>query len=252
MSRLSLFATGCFNKIYTLNYNNMINLRIALRGSFFTGALFSLVQISAQNTECKVLIPEISGTYTGECKNGLAHGKGTATGKDRYEGQFNKGLPHGKGTYSWSTGVIYNGEWSKGMREGEGQMIYFTAKGDSIVNGFWKRNSYVGEKDIPAYVVVRKDDLLGCNFRKIGSDDIIILRFMLKGQINTRLSNLQMTSSSGTRFKSGSYEGLQSVRYPLDLKITYTTSNPISRSSFDVVFECTINEAGKWEITLNN
>ncbi|MBI5011167.1 MAG: hypothetical protein HZB98_16265 [Bacteroidia bacterium] len=197
-------------------------------------------------------MPEISATYIGECKNGLAHGKGTATGTDRYEGQFNKGLPHGKGTYSWSTGTTYIGEWSKGLRDGEGQMIYPALKGDSIVNGYWKGNTYIGEKNIPAYVIVRKDDLLGINFRKMGEENTVIIKFMRKGQINSQVYNLQVTSTSGTRFKSGTYEGIQSVRYPFDLKITYTTNNPISRASFDVVFECTINEAGKWEITLNN
>lgn len=214
--------------------------------------LFSFQEINGQADDCKVLMPQISGTYVGECKKGLAHGKGVATGTDRYEGQFRQGLPNGNGTYTWSTGDIYTGGWSKGLKEGQGKMSYLTARGDSVVEGYWKGDSYVGKVVVPPYVVVRKDELLGYNLRKVGGEDIVVIKFMLKGQINTRLSNLQMSYTSGTRFKSGTYEGLQSVRYPLDIKITYTTSNPLSRSSFDVVFECTINEAGKWEITLNN
>jgi len=225
--------------------------RIFKRVMFFT-ALFPFLQLSAQTGECKVLIPEISGTYVGVCRNGLAHGKGTASGIDRYEGQFSKGLPQGNGTYTWSYGAFYKGEWEKGLRDGEGEMVYVTVNGDSLVKGFWRAGNYIGEKSIPAYSVIRKDNLLSTSLRKTGEGDVVIIKFMMKGQVNSKVGGLSMTSTSGTRYKAGRYEGIQSVRYPLDLKITYTTNNPISRSSFDVVFECTINEAGKWEITLNN
>ncbi len=231
---------------------NMKNAYFLFKGIILTSLLFTFCQVHGQNSDCKVLMPKISGTYVGECRKGFAHGKGVATGIDRYEGQFRQGLPNGDGTYTWSDGNVYTGEWSKGVKEGQGKMTYLTARGDSVVEGFWKGDTYAGKVLIPPYVIVRKDELLGYNLRKIGGEDIIIIKFMLKGQINNRLNNLQMSYTSGTRFKSGTYEGLQSVRFPLDLKITYTTSNPLSRSTFDVVFECTINEAGKWEITLNN
>jgi hypothetical protein len=219
---------------------------------FVSSALFSFMQLSAQNSECKVLVPELSGTYEGDCKNGLAHGKGIAIGSDRYEGQFSKGLPHGEGTYTWTKGPVYKGEWSKGLKEGEGEMVYITARGDSIVKGYWKGNAYIGEKKISSYSIIRKDNLLSANLRKLGDGNEVIIKFIMKGQKNPSVRGLSMTFTSGTRFKSGTYEGVQAVTYPLDLKIEYNTNNPISRSSFDVVFECTINEPGKWEVTLNN
>ena len=43
------------------------------------------VSVCAQET-CKVLKPEISGSYLGDCKKGLANGKGIARGTDGYEG----------------------------------------------------------------------------------------------------------------------------------------------------------------------
>jgi hypothetical protein len=230
----------------------MNTINISLKGLLVTSLLFTFFQVIGQVSDCKVLVPEISGTYSGDCKNGLAHGKGVASGKDRYEGQFNRGLPHGRGTYEWKEGQVYKGEFSKGFRDGEGEMIYHTLRGDSTVRGYWRENNYLGEKNIPPYDIIRKDDLLSVNFRKIGEDNTVIIKFMMKGQINRKVGGMQMTFTSGSQFVSGAYQGLQSVRYPLDLKITYTTSNPISRSSFDVVFECTINEPGKWEITLNN
>lgn len=225
----------------------------SLKGVFVFTALFSLVQLSAQNSECKVLIPEISGTYAGDCKNGLAHGNGTATGIDRYEGQFNKGLPHGRGTYAWTNGPVYRGEWSKGLQNGEGEIIYFTAGGDSTVKGFWKGGAYIGKTVVPAYTVIRKDNLLSCNFRKLDKGNTVIVKFMLKGQINSRVKEMSMVYSSGMQFKSGAnYQGIQDVYFPFNLVILYTTYNPISRGAFDVQFECTINEPGKWEIILNN
>jgi len=214
--------------------------------------IFSGSDVFAQESDCKVLMPDISGKYVGECKNGLAHGKGTATGTDRYEGQFSKGLPNGKGIYTWSTGLVYNGEWSKGYRDGEGEMNYPTVKGDSIVKGFWKADTYIGTKNIPAYVVSRKDDLLSYNFRRVGDGNQVIIKYMMKGQINTKVRGTIMAYTSGIQFKSGNFDGVESVNFPLDLKINYTTNNPASKASFDVVFECTINIPGRWEITLNN
>ena len=230
----------------------MKNQYLLLKGVIFFAALFSSLQLAAQNSDCKVLIPEISGTYVGDCKSGVAHGKGTATGKDRYEGQFNRGLPHGRGSYTWSDGTLYSGEWSKGFREGRGEMKYVTVRGDSVVTGYWKAGNYVGEKNVPSYSVIRKDNLLSVNFRKTGTGDDIIIKLMRKGQVNSGVRGLTIYSTSGTNYKAGRYEGIQSVRYPLDVKITYSTNNPISRGSFDVVFECTINEPGRWEIVLNN
>jgi len=226
--------------------------RLALTGVFVFTALSSFLPLTGQTGDCKVLIPEISGTYAGGCKKGLAHGKGLATGIDSYEGQFIKGLPHGKGTYTWANGMVYRGEWSKGLQDGEGELVHITSRGDSIVKGFWKGGAYVGEKIIPAYLVIRKDNLLNCSFRRLGDGNEVIVRFMMKGQINSRVRGMTMSFNNGSQFKSGTFEGVQNVSFPFDLKIIYTTSNPISRSTFEVVFECAINEPGKWEVILNN
>jgi len=205
-----------------------------------------------QPDSCKVLIPEISGSYLGDCKRGFAHGKGIAIGIDRYEGEFSRGLPNGKGTYSWANGFIFRGEWSKGVKEGKGELVYITARGDSVVTGIWQNDQYIGEKKIPSFNVIRKDNLLSCEFRRIDDGNEIIIKFMMKGQINSRIIGLMMNYSSGSYFKSGIYEGLQNVYFPLDLSIIYATINPVSMGAFEVIFECTITEPGKWMVILNN
>lgn len=227
-------------------------INISPGGLFVTLFIFIFFQVQGQVNDCKVLMTQISGTYAGDCKNGLAHGKGIATGTDRYEGSFSKGLPNGNGIYEYDGGPVYKGEWSKGIKQGKGEMIYHTVRGDSVVKGFWRADNYIGTENIPPYDIIRKDNLLSVNINKEGTDNVIVIRYMMKGQINSKVQGLSMVYSSGSTFKTGTYEGLQDVRFPLELKITYRTNNPISRSSFDVVFECTINEPGKWEITLNN
>jgi hypothetical protein len=230
----------------------MEKYKLVLTGVLVLAALISFLELAGQNSNCKVLMPEISGSYVGDCRKGLAHGKGSATGADRYEGQFNKGLPHGNGAYHWNNGPVYTGEWSKGIMDGKGEIVYITARGDSTVSGYWRNGAYTGRENIPPYTIIRKDNLLSCNIRKIGEGKNVILKFMRKGQRNPSLGGLTIIFSSGTQFKAGMYEGIQNVYFPLDIKITYVTNNPISLSQFDVVLECTINEPGTWEVILNN
>ncbi len=227
-------------------------VNISQFGILFSTLLYISFQIHGQVNDCKVMMPQISGTYTGDCKNGLAHGKGISTGSDRYEGEFSKGLPHGEGTYEYTGGPVYKGEWIKGLKHGKGELTYRTERGDSVVKGIWRADNFVGKENVPPYNIIRKDNLLSVNITKEGTGNTIVIRYMMKGQINTKVRRLSMVYSSGTQFKTGFYQGLQEVRFPLDLKISYTTNNPISLSSFEVVFECTINEPGKWEVTLNN
>jgi hypothetical protein len=59
-------------------------------------------------------------------------------------------LPSGTGIYRWANGVYYEGQWKKGMMEGEGKMVY----PDSIVTGVWKEDKYMGKKEVPPYAIV--------------------------------------------------------------------------------------------------
>jgi len=52
--------------------------------------------------------------YTGEIKDGLPHGKGTATFADgeKYVGEYKDGKRHGKGTmFDPTTGKSKSGQW---------------------------------------------------------------------------------------------------------------------------------------------
>lgn len=117
--------------------------------------LMSIVTINAvfaQNTDCKVLLDSLKGSYDGECLNGKASGKGKAVGINSYEGGFKNGLPEGQGKYTWSNGNYYYGSWKKGQKDGKGELHQFEEGKEMLVQGYWKKDNYRGEYEHP-YVV---------------------------------------------------------------------------------------------------
>lgn len=112
--------------------------------------VFSFLCSFAWSQECVVEYASLKGTYTGDCKKGKAHGRGKAIGSDLYEGEFKSGVPDGQGTYTWSNGNTFTGKFVKGLREGKGQMAFKKpGSQDSLVEGFWRRDVYIGRNEKP-------------------------------------------------------------------------------------------------------
>lgn len=211
--------------------------------------LLSGISLFAQNSECKVLKPEIAGTYQGGCKKGLAQGKGVAQGVDRFEGQFSKGLPDGNGTYKWANGVYYEGQWKAGLRDGKGRMVY----PDSVVAGFWKEDKYVGKKLIAPYRIISSMSVSRFSITKASDkNERMKLRIMQGGVDNVSIEDFSMMYDSGSEYRSGNYYGLDNVKFPLNLKIKYRSWNQLMTAQTDVIFEVLINDPGSWEIILYN
>lgn len=84
--------------------------RLALAAALAVAAMAGL-GASAQ-TACRVLDPNLAGTYKGGCKDGLAEGYGEAKGAAEYRGEFRGGRKHGVGTYVWPAGDTYSGPWA--------------------------------------------------------------------------------------------------------------------------------------------
>ena len=100
--------------------------------------------------ECKVNTALFNERYEGECKKGLAHGKGEAWGKYHYRGEFTKGSVTGNGTLFFAADSTYTGAVQDGLREGKGEMVYKLKNKDgvvedSIVKGCWSGNVYRGK-----------------------------------------------------------------------------------------------------------
>jgi hypothetical protein len=92
-------------------------------------ALLWLLTISSAHaqpaTGCKVLDPELQGSYTGGCNNGLAEGQGEARGTAYYRGEFRAGRKHGRGVKSWaSSGDRYEGDFVDDRKEGTGTYLW--------------------------------------------------------------------------------------------------------------------------------
>jgi hypothetical protein len=85
------------------------------------------------HAQCRVLDPELQGTYSGGCVNGLAEGEGTASGRAQYSGGFRQGKKHGKGVKTWANGDRYEGAFADDRREGFGTYT-------------WGRGKWAGER----------------------------------------------------------------------------------------------------------
>ena len=107
------------------------------------------VLLAQKDSACKVNWTSLTGTYTGDCKDGLASGRGAARGIHSYTGAFKNGLPNGTGTYSFSDSLYFKGNFQDGLKEGKGEMHYQrTGKADSVVSGYWSADEFRGPKYI--------------------------------------------------------------------------------------------------------
>lgn len=99
--------------------------KFARLGLLLIGVLVA-ASFASENVDqsCRVLPTNLSGTYEGGCKDGLAEGSGTAAGKDTYWGEFSAGLPHGQGVYVTSAGSRYEGKIQQGKPHGRGSYIF--------------------------------------------------------------------------------------------------------------------------------
>jgi hypothetical protein len=206
--------------------------------------------IYGQESDCKVILPRLSGTYKGECKNGFAHGNGLAQGIDRYEGEFRKGMPEGRGVYRWADGTFYDGSWKKGLREGYGKMIYSS---DSTITGYWKADKDTGKQEVRKYEVLQSRYVARSTFIRISNSPLQVkIRFTLGGVENTTISDLSLTYSSGEEFRMGTYYGIQNVTFPVNVRIQYVTWNTMHTVQTVCTFEFKINEPGTWDVNIQN
>jgi hypothetical protein len=214
--------------------------------------LVSSTQILFGQEECLVLKPQISSKYEGECKNGLAHGKGTASGLDRYEGQFKKGLPNGVGTYLWSNGDKYVGEFFEGFRHGEGSFTFKSNDRDTTIAGRWDKDEYKGPiPEKPKVITAMSVDRY--TFQK--TSDIknrVLINMYQNGTRNLGIENFIMVSSSGYETKLGESVGFDNVTFPVTIKVNYVTWNKLRGSQYSVVFEFRIFEPGDWAVDIHN
>jgi hypothetical protein len=213
----------------------------------------SMIHFSySQEGNCKVLKPEIAVSYSGDCKKGLANGKGIAEGKDKYEGKFKEGLPNGNGIYRSANGDIYEGDFKDGMKNGNGKFTFKYLGKDSTYLGVWKEDQFVKKVMPPAYTVSQKVNLQRYTVQKIKSGNRIMFSFMQNGKKNLSITGLSFAESDGSPITMGQEQGFDNIRFPFNCKVSYTTLNSFQAASFQIIFEIQITEPGQWLVTLYN
>ena len=99
--------------------------------------LLTLAFTSLRAEACEVLDPELQSSYSGPCVNGLAEGRGRASGRADYSGEFVAGRKHGQGVKTWPNGDRYSGAWQDDWRHGYGSYVFG--------RGPWQGERYDGE-----------------------------------------------------------------------------------------------------------
>jgi hypothetical protein len=216
--------------------------------------LFISVLISSSvygQNNCKVLKVEISASYSGNCKKGLASGVGEAKGEDYYTGEFLRGYPDGKGTYIWKNGSVYKGDWKNGLREGKGE---YTSKGngrDSILNGNWHEDKFIGKSKPPMpYVIEYKNSIGRVSCAKVGDRPYVKYKFSRNGDESNNISNLLLQGSSGSESNSVSFTGYEQVTFPFIGKVKFNAPNSFMSAILSCELRLRINEPGSWVVTI--
>ncbi|MBC7937066.1 MAG: hypothetical protein H7Y86_17085 [Rhizobacter sp.] len=150
---------------------------------------FIIINTAYAQENCTVSVDALKGSYTGDCVDGKASGKGKAVGLDSYEGQFKNGFPEGSGTYTWADKSTYSGTFRKGSMDGKGEMRYTKISGaDSVLTGFWKKNKFIGAYEKPFTI----NDRSG----KVNKVDVMLIRKGERaGSININSSQMSSVSN---------------------------------------------------------
>jgi hypothetical protein len=203
------------------------------------------------DTECKVLLKEISGSYQGSCKNGMANGKGTAYGEDSYTGTFVNGLPEGKGVYKYKNGNIFSGYWKNGLKNGKGEFKSLINGKASIVKGYWKDGEYSGiaEPD-EEYRITNLTGIENYSIKNVkGEQNFIEISFE---KVNKKYipRDLEITISSGYKIEQNKKIIVQNYSYPIncDLHFTILTTGGNRQCNFGF----TLFKPGKIEVFISN
>lgn len=113
-------------------------IRLLLAILLTAAATATVIVPAATAADCRVVDPELQGFYEGGCRNGLAHGVGTARGAAEYSGGFRKGLKHGHGVKTWAWGDRYEGGFANDRKQGAGMYIWGAGSP-------WAGERFVGE-----------------------------------------------------------------------------------------------------------
>ena len=211
---------------------------------------FMLAGSLAAQERCRVLMSTISVHYEGDCKKGLADGKGEAYGVDHYIGHFKKGLPDGKGVYKWATGEIYKGSFKKGMRQGMGTYTFKVAGKDSTLTGKWVKDKFVGNTEkTRVYSVLYKNNISRITVNRLGDGNEIRIKFYRNGG-EIAVGGLMLIGDSGNVMTDRSFTGFDRVDFPFTGKLLFSVPNDFYTATLSCELRFRINVPGSYEVRI--
>ncbi len=205
--------------------------------------------------DCTVALNALQGAYTGDCKRGVAHGVGKASGIDSYEGSFKKGLPHGEGTYQWANGDVYSGTFVKGEKEGYG--VLTLGNNGLKQQGYWLDDEYIGTEKKPYTIVQQSNSILRVTFKRISGDEKKIKFSFSRLGKPIKVSSLNVQSDFGVELNQTDYDRTFTVHdFPCDPIITFTAeaNRDVTGSQKGADLEGNLNfqlrQSGSWLVTI--
>ncbi|MFT7034630.1 MAG: hypothetical protein ACJA2S_003147 [Cyclobacteriaceae bacterium] len=212
--------------------------------------LCGLAPISDDN--CKVLLPNLSGSYEGDCKNGMAHGNGKAIGIDTYEGKFKKSLPEGEGTYTWENGDTSIGEWIKGLQNGLGKFKTSIDGEDTVYVGSWSKDKFVGVRTIKPKVTQQFGIDRHRFVRTDGPWNKMCIVIYQNGDYNRTIRDFMISGDSGIQMAGDQLSCFERFEIPLKCTLRYKTLNKLGSAEYYVNFEFEILQEGSREVSVYN
>ncbi len=238
-----------------------------MRKHLFLIPLFFLsLPLSAQ--DCKVLEDSLKGSYTGDCKKGLAHGQGTATGTDHYTGHFKNGYPEGEGKYTWKNGDRYEGALKKGKPEGYGtfsRKIHNGKEQSEILTGFFRNGEYKGQFEKPWVTDMMTNNFSSISVKKmntLASEVTLVLKNTTAGGSTNNQPVLPKSEIKNIQLIQGNYTELvydtasqvtnryifRNIRFPFIAIFTFERARSVQQVALAKI---ELNENGNWMIRVD-
>lgn len=198
---------------------------------------------------CRVLLPALSGSYTGDCVDGLAEGKGMAKGTDTYKGAFVQGLPHGKGEYVFANGDGYKGSFSRGVMHGKGKFTRGVNGRKEVMKGYWKEGVYAGAVDPDlTHRVTGQGGITGYTMKRVADSGCRVTINMEAAFSRFWPDDLKVEASSSQPLVG--HKTVTVVGYFLPLHVEVRFSIPTGFMRKECYFISDILKEGEWEVKL--
>ncbi len=216
----------------------------------FLFMLSSIAYSQMNNKTCRVLLKELQGEYKGGCKKGLAHGQGTTKGVNSYEGRFKKGYPHGEGKYIWDENTYYEGHFRKGKKNGFGKYFSLENTGDSITEGYWENDVYIGKIENPKqYNTIYKSSVERVTYFYKGDGggrNDIMIKFNRSGA-----RQIMMVANNGIFVNQDSRYGYENVSIPFKVSMTFIASGKFGAGGMNCKLDFEILKEGCWDVIIH-